>query len=50
MADKTPIADASVPGTQILSDRSDNYRPSTTDQQNRQLFTTRPPMSVRDRC
>jgi len=30
-----------MPRTQILPDRSDNYRPSTTDQQNHQLFSTR---------
>lgn len=30
-----------MPRTQIFPDRSDNYRSSTTDQQNRQLFSTR---------
>jgi hypothetical protein len=28
-----------MPGTQILPNRSDNHRSSTTDQQNRQLFS-----------
>jgi len=32
-----------MPRTQIFPDRSDNYRSSTTDQQNRQLFSTRRP-------
>jgi pimeloyl-ACP methyl ester carboxylesterase len=30
-----------MPRTQIFPDRSDNYRSSITDQQNRQLFSTR---------
>jgi hypothetical protein len=35
-----------MPGTQILPERSDNYRSSTTDQQNRQLFSARPAWSA----
>ena len=30
------------PALQILPNRSDNYRSSTTDQQNRQLYSARP--------
>src|SRR6202011_1921147 len=35
------VMSVSMSGTQILPERSDNYRSSTTDQQNRQLFSTR---------
>ena len=44
------VLSVSIPGTQILPDRSDNYRSSTTDQQNRQLFSTprRPSTAARE--